>query len=480
MRYTLLLSICLITFQTSAKDALTLAYKRYAAPSNTTLQFAVQDSSQLFAHTARPWLTYNRNPSGICYVSDTFFLKKDSIVSSKQNTTFHATTQYTPSHLLITDFGTDKPQSITPQELDEYVFQSARYSPILLLHYYLQRKDKLTMKKYRKQTAYTLPIGENKTTIFINAENLIDSITVQYPHYLFGDITRAYIYSSHTILGEIAVPNDVHITSFNRHISERTLISSPTLIHTAPPAQPAPAGYAIQEKKEDTIQVQSERYNDHIGFIHNLHTDSRTVAINFKDFLMVIEAPLNSENGEYIIAEAHKLFPGKPIRYFAYSHHHPHYLGGVRSFIHESATILSQDSNLHYLQFIAGNPHTMKPDSLQLQPQPLKTELYTDKKEITDGEYIMQIHLIGNKSSHAYDFAVFYFPEEKLLFEGELIWIKKEGEMAKANPRQAGLYNAIKELHLDVKTIVQSWPLNNYGLKSIISFDELEQSAKMQ
>lgn len=480
MHYRLLLFICLVTLQASAKDALTQAYKRYAAPSNATLQFAVQDSSQLFAHTARPWLTYNRNPSGICYVSDTFFLKKDSIISQKQNMVFHAATQYTPSQLLITDFGYDKPQTISRQELDEYVFQSARYSPILLLHYYLQHKDKLTMKKHNKQTAYTLPIGENRTTIFINAKNLIDSITVQYPHYLFGDITRVFIYNSHTTLGEIAVPNNVRITSYNGHISERTLISSPTLIHTAPPTQPAPAGYAIQEEKEDTIQVQSERYNDHIGFIHNKHTDSRTLVVNFKDFLVVMEAPLNSENGTRIIAEAHKLYPGKPIRYFAYSHHHPHYLGGVRSFIHHGATILSQDSNLHYLQFIAGNPHTMKPDSLQLQPKPLKTELYTDKKEITDGAYTMQIHLIGNKSSHAYDFAVFYFPEEKLLFEGELIWIKKEGEMAKPNARQLGLYEAVKERGLDVETFVQSWPLYNYDLKSIISFKELEETVQMK
>jgi len=36
--------------------------------------------------------------------------------------------------------------------------------------------------------------------------------------------------------------------------------------------------------------------------------------------------------------------------------------------------------------------------------------------------------------------------------------------------------DAIKELKLDVKTIIQSWPVADYGVKTVIPFEDLEKS----
>ena len=88
----------------------------------------------------------------------------------------------------------------------------------------------------------------------------------------------------------------------------------------------------------------------------------------------------------------------------------------------------------------------------------------------------MKIFLIGKKSEHTNDFLIYYFPNENLLFESDLIWIANEGEIKKAGNRQAGLYHAIKDLKLDVKTIIQSWPISGYGIKTNIPFEDLEKS----
>ena len=122
----------------------------------------------------------------------------------------------------------------------------------------------------------------------------------------------------------------------------------------------------------------------------------------------------------------------------------------------------------------------MNPDSLELQPKPLKIQEVKDSTTITDGKFVMKIYFIGKKSEHTNDYLIYYFPTEKLLFEDDLVWIGKTGEIQKAGGRQAGLYNAIKELGLDIKTIVQSWPVADYGVKTIIPFADLQKSMEIK
>lgn len=99
---------------------------------------------------------------------------------------------------------------------------------------------------------------------------------------------------------------------------------------------------------------------------------------------------------------------------------------------------------------------------------------------ITDGKFKMNIYLIGLKSGHTKDYKIYYFPDEKLLFEDDLAAIPQKGEIKKAGTRQAGLYNAIKDLGLSVKTRVQSWPESSDGVKTIIPFEDLEKSMNVK
>jgi len=217
-----------------------------------------------------------------------------------------------------------------------------------------------------------------------------------------------------------------------------------------------------------------EPYSDHIHFMNLKHTDDKVLIVEFKDFILVGEAPLNSRNGELIIQEAGKIVPAKPVKYFAFCHFHPHYLGGLRAFIHKGATILTPISDTAYVRYLASNPHTLNPDSLQIEPRTLKITEIKDSMIITDGSYNMKIYFIGKKSKHTNDYLIYYFPKEKMVFEGDLVWINTK-RASKASPRDKGLYGAIKDLKLDVNTVVQSWPVNNYDVKTVIPFSELEQ-----
>ena len=131
-----------------------------------------------------------------------------------------------------------------------------------------------------------------------------------------------------------------------------------------------------------------------------------------------------------------------------------------------------------YVRYLSAAPHTLRPDSLQRAPKPLQAEEIQAMKTISDGRMELQIFCLGAQSAHTQDYLLYCFPGEKLLFQDDSVWIPKQGAVGKASPRQAATYQAIKSLKLDVETIAQSWPVADYGVKTIIPFADLEQSMK--
>ena len=81
------------------------------------------------------------------------------------------------------------------------------------------------------------------------------------------------------------------------------------------------------------------------------------VAVEFKNFVTVIEGPLSNQRTNAVVAEVHKLFPSKPIRYLVNTHNHFDHLGGVRGFVAEGATVITDDRNRNFYQRIVLAPN---------------------------------------------------------------------------------------------------------------------------
>lgn len=71
-------------------------------------------------------------------------------------------------------------------------------------------------------------------------------------------------------------------------------------------------------------------------------------------------------------------------------------------------------------------------------------------------------------------------PSLPLRASADLVKIAREGKIKKASGRQVGLYNAIMELGLKIDVIIQSWPVKDYGLKTVIPFSDLEKSMNIE
>ncbi|PKH49987.1 hypothetical protein CXF68_04395 [Tenacibaculum sp. Bg11-29] len=479
-KHLLVIAVLLVVIQSCSKTTqLQSCWNKQADTTDKNLiTFFFKEELNKLGHNFEPWEKTKYSIIGNIWVNQNRFLKLDTLtINSKAK--YYSKIEYSKNTLLHLDYGNKELSSITNDIYLKQLIKSARYTPVYLLNHFVENSNKLDINTGVINNVYSINIGKIPVKLFINkSTNLIDKITYLTYDELYGDVITSYLYLSYKKSKTLSYPSKIEIKKINGKVVDKVEIFR--LNTTADKIQllDKPDNYKlIASKKNGKIKVKTEKFNDFIYFINLVHTEDKIMVVEFEDFMLVAEAPLNSKNGELIISEVKKIAPLKPIKYFVFGHHHPHYLGGIRAFVHKEATVLCTNISKEYVEYIAKAPHTIQPDSLQFEPKKLKTKTIQDSF-IIGKENQLNIYFIGAKSEHTKDYLIYYFPKEKLLFQDDLCWIPKEGSIGKANARQRGLYNSIKELKLNVKTIIQSWPVESHKVKTIIPFQDLEKSIK--
>ncbi|UOQ51689.1 hypothetical protein [Hymenobacter cellulosivorans] len=441
--------------------------------------FSYRETTNELEHKQYPWQATTYDKKGTAWLSGQRFLRQDTLTQGTK--TYYSRTQVGAGEVLFQDYGEKDVAPATPERLAAQLVSSARYSPVLLLGYLREHHAHAEATAPAGLAAYrtTLP-GAQVTVLIRKADQLVERVQVLSHDELFGDVLTTFTYQDYTPSRPLRFARTVAVAKINGKVLDTVTVRNVTAVAAAPGLLERPAGYQVAAVKPPLPMSTLEHFRPNLHLLNLAHTDDRVLIVEFRDFLVVAEAPLSSENGEYIIQQARKIAPSKPIKYFVFGHYHPHYLGGLRAFVAQGATILGGPGTADYARYLAGAPHTLQPDSLQRRPRPLAFEEVTTSKTITDGQFTMQIHCIGQQSAHTNDYLIYYFPSEKLLFEDDLVWIKREGGPRKASARQAGLYQALQALKLPVETVVQSWPVADYGVKTVIPFAELEQAMQVK
>jgi hypothetical protein len=95
-----------------------------------------------------------------------------------------------------------------------------------------------------------------------------------------------------------------------------------------------------------------------------------SVAVEFKDYVVVIDGPLSNQRTNAVVAEIHKTFPNKPIKYVVNTHNHFDHLGGIRGYVAEGATVITDDKNRNFYErvVLAPQSRTLLPDRLSQRP----------------------------------------------------------------------------------------------------------------
>ncbi|MEE2637527.1 MAG: MBL fold metallo-hydrolase [Acidobacteriota bacterium] len=207
------------------------------------------------------------------------------------------------------------------------------------------------------------------------------------------------------------------------------------------------------------VRVDTEQLADGVwllaGGSHN------SVLVEFRDYLAVIEAPLNEERSLAVIAEVTALVPDKPIRFIINTHHHWDHLGGLRTYVHEGATVITHDGNRPYYQeVLRAGQWVLAPDRFSLYPPEEWSEGYIfetvrEQYLLGDDTRLVELHHVQGLN-HAAGMLVAYLPQERLVVEADLYTPPAPGGAAPGTPSESNLalYQNLQRLQLDVETIV--------------------------
>src|SRR5437899_244317 len=99
---------------------------------------------------------------------------------------------------------------------------------------------------------------------------------------------------------------------------------------------------------------------------------ANNLLVAMKDHLVVFDAPYGELQSRWVIDEAKKKYPGKPIRYLVLTHHHMDHTGGTRTYIAEGATVIVPSPDKAYFEQVARTRHTIVADELAKKPRAAK------------------------------------------------------------------------------------------------------------
>lgn len=234
-----------------------------------------------------------------------------------------------------------------------------------------------------------------------------------------------------------------------------------------PPAMPAAdedreAAHAIATREIVLVEIAPHLYSIDLASLN-----TRITVAEFVDHCVVIEGAYNSRICD-LVARAVEAKLAKPVRYFAFSHLHGQYIGGVRSWIHGGATILVPASTAPLVERIAAAPHTLRPDALSAEPRALKVQTVKDRLRLEDGLNTLDVLLVD--SAHTDEYLVFHFPLQKVVLSGDLLFLR-DGQGLKG--RSKLFAETVEKLGLDYDTVRCTWPLQGFGTKDVVTREEL-------
>jgi glyoxylase-like metal-dependent hydrolase (beta-lactamase superfamily II) len=205
------------------------------------------------------------------------------------------------------------------------------------------------------------------------------------------------------------------------------------------------------------VRVDTERLADGVyllgGSTHN------SVAVEFNEFVAVVEAPLDEKRSLAVIEEVARRFPNKPIRFLINTHQHFDHIGGLRTYLHIGATIVTHVKNFDFYSRDVLNyaPRTLQPDMVSLWPPTELSEGYNyetvrENYVITDGMRSMHVSYV-QPLQHVEGMLMAYLPKDKLLIEADLFDTHVPPPPS-PTPASRSLLNQVRRLKLDVSQVV--------------------------
>jgi glyoxylase-like metal-dependent hydrolase (beta-lactamase superfamily II) len=273
----------------------------------------------------------------------------------------------------------------------------------------------------------TAPSGKNYVINgYVNNQNLVERVETWLGENIMGDMHVVAAYTAWKDFGGVMAPSKIVETRGGWPFFEVDVTAAkanPTDAATiAPPPSPAggrggPPG-AGGRGAPPALTVTSERLGEGLYRLTTGPGSYDTLVVEFRDYIMMLEAGQSQARALAYIAEAKKLVPNKPIRYVMTTHPHADHTGGLPAMVAEGATIITQQNNAAFLEKALNTPRTLLDDSLSRNPRKATVEAVSEKKVYSDGTRTVEMYHTW-PVPHSNGLLIAYIRREKILFQGD-------------------------------------------------------------
>ena len=306
------------------------------------------------------------------------------------------------------------------------------------------------------------PFCTRRVTGEFNNDNMLERVVTWFADPVMGDKMVEFRWSDYRdVGGGVKMPHRVHV-----HNGDHPLIQgghnwfevrfNDVKVNVANAAQAVPE--SASKAASPQTRVVANKLAD--GVVQMAGGSHHSVAVEFKDYVAVIEAPLDQQRSNAVIAEVKKTFPNKPIRYVIVTHNHFDHIGGIRTYVAEGATAITEDKNREFFRnvILAPQSRTLLPDRLSQRPfsptgpGQLMLQTFTDQYTISDGNQTIELYHVTNLN-HSDNMLVAYLPKQKILVSADMGGPPPAGTTPKTiSANSIALLRNIERLKLDVAT----------------------------
>lgn len=340
-------------------------------------------------------------------------------------------------------------------------------NPMLITRYENGAVGTLAGHRYRKLNIISFTFGKYRINGTINEDNLLERVQTRIANPVRGDLNYEAEYSDWRDVGGVKFPGNFHNhTDWDNETQPPNYNGGHNSFGlTVTDVKPNECGQALTvppnvlNAKPATVTVTSTQLAP--GVLYLTGGSHHSVAVEFRDYVALVEAPQNQARTLAVFDTLRGMFPNKPVKYVVNSHNHFDHLGGIRTAFHEGATIITHTSNKDFYknEVLSHEPWTLEPDRLSLHPpteydEGYQFEIVNSSYTLSDGTRNLQVFYVQG-SPHAEGIVMAYLPQEKILIEADLYTPPAAGAPmpAQAPAAAVNLYENIKAYKLDVTTI---------------------------